>query len=654
MTETPAVGTQAPDTGSGRLPLMFTLVLATVLGSLDSSFVPLTFSDLIVDLDTNTSVVVWVALGYLISATGPMLFFARIGDRIGHRVLFRVGTIVYSLAMIACGFAPDMASLIVIRCIQGLGMAMFLPATFTLATRAYPPSERGKAVGILAAANAAGFILGPLFAGWLLDAYDWRATFISRTPLGILAIALAFLAVRRKPSASGVTHTDLDLKGAVLITVGLFGLLYGLNRLPVEDNHRDPMTWAIFVAGIVFLWWLVKAEQRRKEPLIDISLFREHHGFAKAALAFTILFASFPTYLFVFPIVLLAGLEFTAWNAGLMLGAVALVTFVVSPYAGKLSDRIGPERLCMTGAAFVMTGYLAMLLIRVTSGPLTILISMVLVGIGTGLFFSPNNALIIGSVPASRAGMAAGLIGTMRQAGYAVGFAIMASLFTFIQSRFEMSWAEGGVLALPEPMAQRLAYAYEAGGVWSPEMLVFIFHVSALLGAFLTLLTVLYSSPRFSFKDQLVPLGLSGLLAVAAILGLASRSELRLAESAYIPPSIQREIPPPKAFGWAAKLPPDTGERSTQEVWAIYCTACHGPEGAGIENLGLNLITSTFVARQSDEQLVEFLKCGRAADAEDSQSKRPMPGMESYAGFKDGYYTQLVERLRKINRAPAS
>ena len=120
-----------------RASLMSGLVIATVMGSLDSSFVPLTFQDLIVKLDTSTSVVVWVALGYLIAATGPMLFFARVGDRSSHARLFRIGTLVYGAAMTACGLAPDVAWLIALRCVQGLGMALFLPATFALAARAY-------------------------------------------------------------------------------------------------------------------------------------------------------------------------------------------------------------------------------------------------------------------------------------------------------------------------------------------------------------------------------------------------------------------------------------------------------------------------------------------------------------------------------------
>ena len=124
---------------------MSALLLSTVMASLDSSFLPLAFPDMIEDLDSNTSEIVWVALGYLIAATGPMLLAARMADAFGHVRLFQTGTVIYSLSMIACTFAPDVPVLIALRLVQGLGMALFLPTTFAIATRIYGPERRGRA-----------------------------------------------------------------------------------------------------------------------------------------------------------------------------------------------------------------------------------------------------------------------------------------------------------------------------------------------------------------------------------------------------------------------------------------------------------------------------------------------------------------------------
>lgn len=299
---------------------MSALVLATVLASLDSSFVPIAFPDMIDDLDTSTGVVVWVALGYLIAATGPMLFLARLGDGTGYSWLFRAGVALYGTAMVACAWAADVGTLIGICLVQGLGMAIFLPATFAIATRIYPPEERGRALGVLASANAFGFILGPVFAGWLLDSYDWRALFWSRIPLVALAVLLTVVTVRARIVDSGERRkTHLDLPGAVLLTASFFGILYGLNRLPAEDNHLDPLVWAVFAAGIALLFLFVHHERRHPAPLIDVELFSTNPRFSKASIAFAVMFASFPVYLFVLPLLLIAGLEFPAWDAGLLL-----------------------------------------------------------------------------------------------------------------------------------------------------------------------------------------------------------------------------------------------------------------------------------------------------------------------------------------------
>jgi len=135
---------------------------------------------------------------------------------------------------------------------------------------------------------------------------------------------------------------------------------------------------------------------------------------------------------------------------------------------------------------------------------------MALIGVGTGLFFAPNNTLIMGSVPPARAGMASGLIGTMRQSGYAVGFAVMAGLFTAIQDGFARDWIHLGLRPLPGPMADRLSHLFEAGGPWSPEALVAILHVGAVLAVGLTMLTVIYSAPRLSLgaEGHMAALGL--------------------------------------------------------------------------------------------------------------------------------------------------
>ena len=252
--------------------IMTSLVLSSVMASLDSSFTPIAIPDMIDKLDSSTSEIVWVALGYLIAASGPMLLAAKMADGIGHARFFQIGTLIYSLAMIACAWAPDANTLIAIRFVQGFGMALFLPTT----------------LGILQAANAVGFVMGPIFAGWLLDAYDWTAIFWSRIPFAILAILLAFFALGfKQPFKFSERQKSYDYSGAVFLTFALYGILYGCNKLPVEDNHLEPMVWIIFFLGFLFFGLFLRQEKKHDDPLIDLSLFSKNNEFTKASIAFT-------------------------------------------------------------------------------------------------------------------------------------------------------------------------------------------------------------------------------------------------------------------------------------------------------------------------------------------------------------------------------
>ncbi len=625
---------EAPLPGLRVFSIMSVLLLATAMASLDSSFMPLAFPDMIDDLDSSTNEIVWVALGYLVTATGPMLLAARLGDAFGHARLFQFGTVVYSLAMIACAFAPDVAVLIGLRLIQGFGMALFLPATFTIATRIYGPERRGRALGWLQSANALGFILGPIFAGWLLDAYDWRATFASRIPLALLIIVLALVSFgAHRPMALAGASRRFDLAGASFLTLALFGILFGCTQLPVEDNHLDPLSWLIFVAGFAFAAAFLRHERREAEPLIDLRLFATNPEFTRAAIAFAAMFASLPLTLFVLPIVLINALEMRAWDVGLVMAISALCTTLMSPVAGWASDRFRPELMSSAGALIRGAGYLLLLAITVESGFGAVLLPLVVIGIGTGLFFSPNNALLLAHAPPERAGMVSGLFGTLRQAGYAVGFAVIASLFTVIQSAFETNWAYAALERLPGQVAGQLAAVFDGGGIWSPELLIFILRVAVLVCTAILGVSLLNSLPalRLNWRRQLAGAATLSLLAGVGTYALAVIVPGALAVTANDRKLSAEASPPPvAAFGEERRSGAGAERVAAAAVkpttpYEQYCAACHGPQARGLPGLGVSLRDSTLVTAGDAERLAEFLRVGRAADDPASLTGRAMP-----------------------------
>ncbi len=636
--------------------IMSSLVLSSVMASLDSSFTPIAIPDMIDKLDSSTSEIVWVALGYLIAASGPMLLAAKMADGLGHARFFQLGTLIYSLAMIACSWAPDANTLITLRFIQGFGMALFLPTTFAIATAMYGPKKRGAALGILQAANAVGFVMGPVFAGWLLDAYDWTAIFWSRIPFAILAILLAFLALGfKKPFRFSEPQKSYDYLGAAFLTFSLYGILYGCNKLPVEDNHLDPFVWIIFISGFILFFLFLKQEKKHKDPLIDLTLFSKSNDFTKASIAFASVFASFPVYLFILPIIMINGLEMKAWDAGLALGLAAVATLLISPIAGNLSDRAGPEKLCMSGALMTGVGYMLLFLVNSDSTVLSILPAMALIGAGTGLFFSPNNNLMLASAPPERAGMVSGLFGVLRQSGYALGFAVTASLFTAVQNWFDLQWAYSSVNALSEGPANSITEIYHQGSQWSPEMLVFILHIGVLLCSSILIITLVNSVPklRLTVSRQL------SVSLIAVIISVFSMGSYSLKAPGMINISNAETVvsiaKPVAAFGMVSRSydfiePVNASAQESANLnsqnYMSRCGFCHGANLEGIDGLGVTLIDSTFLKNMDSEETIEFLKVGRMINSEESISGGVMPG---FSWLPEEELEEIADYIKSIS-----
>ena len=623
--------------------IMSSLVLSSVMASLDSSFTPIAIPDMIDKLDSSTSEIVWVALGYLIAASGPMLLAAKMADGFGHARFFQIGTLIYGLAMIACAWAPDANTLIILRFIQGFGMALFLPTTFAIATAMYGPDKRGSALGILQAANAVGFVMGPVFAGWLLDAYDWTAIFWSRIPFAILAILLAFLALGFKhPFRFSKRQQTYDYLGAVYLTLSLYGILYGCNKLPVEDNHLDPLVWIIFTLGFALFFLFIKQERKHPDPLIDLSLFTKSNDFTKASIAFASVFASFPVYLFILPIIMINGLEMKAWDAGLALGLAALATLIISPIAGNLSDRAGPEKLCMSGAILTGVGYMLLFLVNADSTVLSILPAMALIGAGTGLFFSPNNNLMLASAPPERAGMVSGLFGVLRQSGYALGFAVTASLFTAIQNWFDLEWAYSSVKLGSLQSADSITNIYHQGSQWSPETLVFILHIGVLLCSSILIITLVNSIPKIRLQtSRQISVILASLIVAVLTMGSYSLNAPGIIDDSEDQSIIKANTPNVLAFGMSSRKydlgleasSPNTEvmdnikpDEISNQSYLMRCGFCHGSNLEGIPSLGITLEDSLFLQNIDINQTIEFLKAGRMPNSEDSISGGVMPG----------------------------
>jgi MFS family permease len=321
----------------------------------------------------------------------------------------------------------------------------------------------------------------------------------------------------------------------------------------------------------VFFVLFIRRERRCTEPLIDLDLFNGNPEFTRAAIAFAAMFASLPITLFVVPIVLINGLEMLAWDVGMLMAISALFTTVMSPLSGWASDRFRPEIMSSAGALVRGVGYLLLLTVTVTSGFWSLLWPLIVIGIGTALFFSPNNALLLAHAPPQRAGMVSGLFGTLRQAGYALGFAVIASLFTLIQTMFELNWVHAAIGQLPAGVADELTRVFHGGGIWAPEMLVFILRVSALVCTAILGISLMNSLPglALNWRRQVAAAG-----ALAALAGIGTYAfavlvpgGLAVTESERaVTASKEEQSGPVAAFGWPARRAPTAAAPVTDRV----------------------------------------------------------------------------------------
>jgi MFS family permease len=580
--------------------------------------------------------------------------------------VYQIGVFIYAAAMIACAWAPDINTLIALRVIQGAGMALFLPITFTIASELYLPAERLKALSIMQAGNALGFVLGPVFAGWLLDAYDWRALFSTRIPLAVLAVVGSCVVLDRRYRARTAAVKHWDFAGAALLTLTIFGLLFGLNRLPVEDNHRDWLVWFVTAFGLVGLYLFVRQERKSPQPLIDLSLFTQSREFARAAIAFTAYFAALPVQLFVLPLVLIAGMEMTAWDTGMTLAVVALVTTLVNSFAGTLGKKFGAAQLATAGVIATALGYLALLPVQARHGQLPLMPAMVLLGIGSALFFAPNNTLLLGSVPDRARVTAAGLIGVLRQSGYAAGFALIASLVTAIQDNIEEIWTAASAQHLEMKTAAGMAYLFEEGGIYSPEVLFFVMRIGVVLAVAILAVCLVTSWPSLQLTRRSRGALIVGALgaAAAAVIGVAGASGIPISfgdarASAPDPTSLTVA-----AFGFNNRAVGESGSAMAAaataagsgaapagqavgaELYQVHCAACHGADGKGIDNLGVTLVASRYTASLDAAGLIAFLKVGRMPGQPGSIRGGVMPG---FAYLEAAELDQIASYVKSIH-----
>lgn len=427
MTSLPDIASSTPPPGvdyEQKWYVMATVATGVILATIDGSIVNVALPTLVAFFDTSFATIQWVSLGYLLTLATLTLGVGRFGDIVGKKRIYTAGFSAFTLASVLCAFAPTVELLIAFRVVQAVGATMVLALGISILTESFPPTERGKALGYIGTAVSLGVITGPVVGGILIEAFDWRSIFLVNLPVGIIG---TILAIRYVPDIPPVPGQRMDYVGAAVLSTGLLSLSLALT-LGQERGFADGLILALLVAAALSFVAFVRVELTVDSPMIELRLFRQPLLSVSVISGFLV-FAALAATFFLLPFYLEGVLGYTVGEVGLLLSAAPLVLGVVAPISGTLSDRLGVRPLTLAGL-FILTGvYLGFQILGTSTQWWQYVLIAVPLGIGIGIFQSPNNSAIMGSIPREYSGVGGGLLNLTRLLGQITGIAVLGSIW---------------------------------------------------------------------------------------------------------------------------------------------------------------------------------------------------------------------------------
>lgn len=403
--------------------VLLSVAMGIFLSTIDGSIVNVSLPTLEAVFDTSFATVQWVVVSYLLVVTSLMLGVARLADMIGKRRIYLSGMVVFTIGSLLCGIAPTVGFLIGFRAFQGLGAVMMQALGMAIVTEAFPPTERGRALGISGTIVSLGISIGPTIGGLLIGTVGWRWIFLVNLPVGIVGF---WLARRYVPDWRPPGGQRFDGIGAVLLFVTLVCMAIGLTFGPTRGWGSPEITTLLIGALAGFLVFLV-VESRLREPMVDLRLFRDSL-FSISLLTGFLVFVVFAG-LFVMPFYLERVMGYDPQHVGLFLVTVPVALGVTAPVAGALSDRYGSRGISLLGLVIVVGACLSVASLETDTTAAGYVVRLLPLGLGAGLFQSPNNSAIMGSAPRERLGMASGLLSLSRTMGQVTGLPLMGAMF---------------------------------------------------------------------------------------------------------------------------------------------------------------------------------------------------------------------------------
>src|SRR5215213_2655455 len=385
------------------------ILAATILGSamafIDGTVVNVALPQIQARLNATAIDAQWIVESYALFLAALILVGGSLGDHYGRRRIFTLGVVMFAAASVLCGLASSPEQLIVARAVQGVGGALLVPGSLAIISASFEEERRGRAIGTWSGFSGITAAIGPVLGGYLVDNVSWRAAFLINVPLAIVVLWIVF---RHVPESRDPDARKLDIPGAVLATLGLGGVVYGLIESQ-NSGFTHPRVLASLALGVAALVAFVFVERRVAEPMMPLSLFRSRN-FAGANLLTLFLYAALGGSLYYLPFNLIQVHGYSATAAGSAFLPFVVITFVMSRWAGGLVPRYGAKLPLVIGPTIAAAGFILFALTG-TGGSYwtTFFPAIVVMGFGMALVIAPLTTTAMSSVSGSHAGLASGV-----------------------------------------------------------------------------------------------------------------------------------------------------------------------------------------------------------------------------------------------------
>ncbi|MGZ5336568.1 MAG: MFS transporter [Solirubrobacterales bacterium] len=401
------------------------MCFALFMVMLDNTVVNVALPSIQRDLHAQISELEWVVNGYTLTFAVLIATGGRLGDIFGRRRMFLFGVVIFAITSATAGLAQNAEMLIGSRAVQGVGAALMMPATLSIVTHAFPPQERGKAIGTWAGVSALALSIGPVVGGALTEHVSWRAIFFINLPVAVGAVFATLFAVRESRDDS--VDRRVDYPGVVALTAGLTAIVLAL----IEGNSWG---WdsagiiALLAGGIAALTAFVAIELRVPAPMLEFGLFKTRQFIGANMIAFIITFTMMGTFFFM-ALYMQDILGFSPLEAGIRFLPTTLVIAVTAPMAGRLSDRFGPVWPMSFGLATLSVSMFMFSAVDPSTTYSDLVIPFILMGLGIALVMSPMSTAAMNAVRVQKAGVASGVLQMSRMIGASVGVAATGAIF---------------------------------------------------------------------------------------------------------------------------------------------------------------------------------------------------------------------------------